>query len=194
MFFTITKPIQYIYQIEDHETLVKNLRSIPQESRSFGHKMAKKPRIYSGTSPEKLWLAGNDGYGWKGLRTLSLKMVKMARKLAEGGRKKANNVVAHWDHAPSVGRVARRPALKLRALGHLRLSFLLFQCLHGGGVWATAKRERSWMGKMVSRWEREREIFWPIGSYHFPVSDWSSFLKLKKYIYYFITWFPYFAP
>ena len=75
----------YIYQTEAHETLVKNPKSIPQESPLFGRKMAGKPRLYCGTSPEKLQFTENDGCGWIDLEMLSSKLMELAGKLAKDG-------------------------------------------------------------------------------------------------------------
>ena len=54
VFFTIIKPTQYIYQIEDREILVNNLRSLPHESLPVGQKVTRKPQINSGSSWEKV--------------------------------------------------------------------------------------------------------------------------------------------
>ena len=54
VFFAVTKPIQYICQIEDSEMLLMNSRSLPHESPLLGRKMDVKPRIDSKSSPKKV--------------------------------------------------------------------------------------------------------------------------------------------
>ena len=76
VFFTVTKPIQYIYQIEDCKMLVKNHGSIHQESLPFGWKAVNLQWNLTGkvTIHQEWWVwlersrnaeFENSGDGWK---------------------------------------------------------------------------------------------------------------------------------
>ena len=45
IFFIVTKPIQYMYEIKDHEISIAG--SLPHKTPLVGRKMARKPRIDS---------------------------------------------------------------------------------------------------------------------------------------------------
>ena len=105
----------YIYQIEARETLINNLGSIPTKSPPFNQKMTRKPRFYGGTSTEKLWFTGNDGYGWIDLGMLSLKNGGVGWKAHRRWPEMAKIAAARFYHVLLWSCIARRLARRPRA-------------------------------------------------------------------------------
>ena len=112
------KPMQYIYQIEDRETVIKNSGSLPRESPLFGRNMVEKRRFYYRTSLEKLRFTKNNGYGWIGIGMLSSKLVELARQLAGDDRKMAKTIAVAQTHLQRTSCVLHHQGTKLQACGH----------------------------------------------------------------------------
>ena len=139
--------------------------------------MVGKPRIYGGTSPEKLQFTENDGYGRIGLRTL--KMVELAGQLARDDWKMAKTIVAPQTHSSPTGRVFHRPVTKLQACDHRQLLSLLVRRVCGEAAWSTSKMvvpvdgDNAEMRERTFEKEREKKtcIIYMHSHFFFSLSD-----------------------
>ena len=153
VFFTVMKPIQYIYQNKDHKTLVRNPRSIPQESPPFGRKatvsrwnLAGKVVIHREwwVWMDRSWNAEfkTGGVGWKAHRRWL--------KNDQNRHGCLSSHVACKSHLPLSDD-------KTQAWGHRQLLFLLAWHVHSESAWLMAKKRQAVEGNGDEM--RERDIY-----------------------------------